>query len=134
MNLIGLTAAISTFLGVWFGHVAVRKIEFSSLTIWLPAAVFIIVGAGFELLSLTVADIYLSIAFGVFGITVLWDAFEFSRQQNRIKKGHAPANPDNPRHAKILAGFPSATPFDMLRRQPVGRPVSADEAISLINH
>jgi len=38
----------------------------------------------------------------------LWDAFEFYRQHYRIQSGHAPANPDNPRHARILAGISSA--------------------------
>jgi len=41
-------------------------------------------------------------------MTFLWDAFEFYRQHYRIQSGHAPANPDNPRYARILAGISSA--------------------------
>jgi hypothetical protein len=74
----------------------------------------------------------LQTALGIFGITLLWDALEFTRQQKRIIKGHAPANPNNPRHAKILAEYKSATTHDLLNRDPIGRVVSADEAIQLI--
>ena len=49
-------------------------------------------------------------ATGILGVTLLWDSFEFWRQQKRVIKGHAPANPDNPRHARILAENPSLPP------------------------
>ena len=54
----------------------------------------------------------------ILGITLLWDALEFTRQQKRVKKGHAPANPHNPRHAKILAEHPTATTLDLLKHLP----------------
>jgi hypothetical protein len=44
---------------------------------------------------------------GILGITLLWDALEMTRQQRRICKGHAHANPDNPRHARILEQYPA---------------------------
>ncbi len=103
MNFIGVVAALSTFLSVWFGHVAVRKIEFISPTIWLPATIFAALGLLSEYLSLSTVNRPLSTFFGILGITLLFDAFELSRQQKRIKKGHAPANPNNPRHVKFLA-------------------------------
>ena len=102
LNYVGLVAAMSTFLGVWFGHVAVRKIESISPTIWLPTAAFAITGIVSEWLALLSSNILLSTAFGILGFTFLWDALEFTRQQNRIKKGHAPANPNNPRHARLV--------------------------------
>jgi hypothetical protein len=64
-------------------------------------------------------------------VTFLWDALEFLRQQNRIKHGHAPANPNNPRHAKILAEHPEATTFDWLDRDPRGRSYSAEELVAM---
>jgi hypothetical protein len=69
---------------------------------------------------------------GIAGITFLWDSLEFFRQQKRIMKGHAPANPSNPRHARILEEYPLATVIDLLKRDPVGREVSSEEAIKLV--
>ena len=131
-NTIGLIAAVSTFLGVWFGHVAVRKIESISATIWLPTLIFAIVGLTLEGVSLSTFHFPLSTATGILGFTFLWDALEFTRQHKRIKKGHAPANPANPRHARLLREYSAATTLDLLKRDPIGKPVSHTEAIQLI--
>ena len=132
LNYIGLAAALSTFLGVWFGHVAVRKIESISPTIWLPTFIFAVAGITLAWLSLITSNFLLSTASGILGFTFSWDAIEFSRQQNRIKKGHAPANPNNPRHARLLRESPFATTLDLLKRDPIGKSVSHNEAIKLI--
>lgn len=132
LNPIGLVAAASAFLGVWFGHVAVRKIEFISPTLWLPAILFAVTGIVLEWLSLITFRFSLSIAFGILGITLLWDAFEFARQQNRIKKGHAPANPNNPRHVRLMGAHATITTVELLKRDPLGKPVSPSEAIQLV--
>lgn len=124
MNFIGVVAALTAFFSIWFGHVAVRKIEFVSPTIWIPTVFFAALGLTTEFLSLSTGNRPLSTIFGILGITLLFDALEFTRQQNRIKKGHAPANPNNPRHAKIIAEYSSATTIDLLKRQPVGIPSS----------
>ena len=132
LNYVGPVAAASTFIGVWFGHVAVRKIESVSPTIWLPATAFAIAGILLELLSLLTSDLLLSTAAGILGITLLCDANEFSRQQHRVRKGHAPANPNNPRHARLMREFPAVTTLDLLKREPVGKPVTPTEAIQLL--
>ncbi|HEU4745179.1 MAG TPA: DUF4491 family protein [Anaerolineales bacterium] len=132
LNYVGLVAALSTFAGVWFGHVAVRRIESISPTIWLPTTVFAVAGFSLEWFSLSTSNLFLSIASGILGFTLLWDALEFTRQQNRIKKGHAPANPNNPRHARLMQEYPAATTLDLLKREPIGQPVSHKEAIKLI--
>ena len=132
LNFIGLAAAASTFVGVWLGHVSVRRIEAISPTLWLPTSVFAIAGLGFEWLSLSTPSLPLSAAFGILGITLLWDAIEFTRQQKRVRKGHAPANPRNPRHAQLMREHPSVTTLDLLKREPVGESVSYTEAINLI--
>jgi hypothetical protein len=135
MNFIGVVAALTAFFSIWAGHVAVRKIEAASRTIWIPTGIAIVLGLITEYFSLITDNLSLKTALGIIGITLLWDALEFTRQQKRIVKGHAPANPNNPRHAKILAEHKSATTLDLLKREPVGRVVSADEAIQLItNH
>lgn len=132
LNNVGLVAAASTFFGVWFGHVAVRKLESISPTIWLPTITFTLIGIALECFSLFTSNLSLAAASGILGFTFLWDALEFTRQQNRIRKGHAPANPDNLRHARLMKEHPSATTLDLLKREPVGKPVSHPEAIKLI--
>jgi hypothetical protein len=132
LNPIGFVAAASTFLGVWFGHVAVRRIESITPTLWLPTLIFAGIGLALEWLSLSTFHLPLSTAFGILGFTFLWDALEFTRQQNRIKKGHAPASPHNPRHARLMCEFPSTTTLDLLKRDPVGKPVTPTEAVQLI--
>jgi Domain of unknown function (DUF4491) len=132
LNTIGLVAAASTFLGAWFGHVAVRKIESISPTIWLPTTSFAMAGIASEWLALISSNFLLSTAFGILGFTFLWDALEFTRQQNRIKKGHAPANPNNPRHMRLMRAHVAVTTLDLLKRDPIGKQVSASEAIKLI--
>jgi hypothetical protein len=127
LNWIGLIAAAATFSGVWIGHVAVRKIEYHSPTIWLPSSVALVLGLLLELGSLMSDNAYLSAALGIFGITVLWDAPEFWRQHRRVWKGHAPANPNNPRHARLLQSSSTATVINLLERNPLGRPLSPDD-------
>ncbi len=129
MNLAGLIAALTAFLSIWFGHVAVRKIEAVSPMLWVPSAVFTLAGISLEYFSLLAFNFLLSTPLGILGITLLFDAFELTRQQNRIIKGHAPANPNNPRHARLMRQYPSATALDPLKREPLGidhRPQTTD--------
>lgn len=121
MNFIGVVAALTAFFSIWFGHVAVRKIEFASPTIWIPSTIFATCGLLTEYLSLIIPGRLLSTFLGILGITLLFEALEFTRQQTRIKKGHAPANPDNSRHASILSDSNfHATTLDLLKREPTG--------------
>ena len=132
INPIGLTAALSAFLGIWLGHVSVRVIERNAKTLWLPIFITILLGLTLEIYSLLTIYRLLSTITGILGITILWDALEFVRQEKRVKKGHAPANSSNPRHARILAEYPFATTLDLLKREPVGYSVAPDEAIQLV--
>jgi hypothetical protein len=131
INFIGLSSAAATFLGVWIGHVSVRRIEREVERIWIPSALALILGIGLELASLWTASRAVSAFFGILGVTLLWDSLEFHRQQNRIREGHAPANPRNPRHARILATHPTATTIDWLDRDPRGLPLSSDELLAI---
>lgn len=127
LNLIGLASASATFVGVWIGHVSVRKIEREVERIWIPSVIALLLGIGLELASFWTSSRALSTMCGIVGVTLLWDSLEFYRQQRRIKKGHAPANPNNPRHARILATHTGATTFDWLARNPRGIPYSSEE-------
>ena len=131
INFVGLVAAFAVFLGIWWGHVAVRKIEATSARLWPPILGAILLGTIFEIFAARTESINLSAACGIIGMTLLWDAFEFYRQQKRVKNGHAPANPNNPRHAQILAEYPEATTIDLLKRSPRGREYSAEEVAAM---
>ena len=102
MNPIGLITALSTFLGIWLGHVSVRAIERRVEKLWIPILAVSILGIGFEILSYLTASKLMSAASGIFGMTLLWDAIEFRRQEKRVQRGHAPANPQNPRHKGLM--------------------------------
>jgi integral membrane sensor domain MASE1 len=126
LNGIGLVAAVATFLSVWLGHVSVRKIEYHAPKLWPPMLIAMLLGLALELGALLSDSLYASAALGIVGITVLFDAFEFRRQFKRVKKGHAPANPHNPRHAPLLATG-QATTIEWLDREPTGHFVGQQE-------
>lgn len=134
INPLGLIAAVTAFLTIWVGHVAVRKVEAEARDIRLPMIIAVTLGLLTEYGSLITDNWSLKTVFGILGITLLWDAFEIYRQEKRIKHGHAPANSNNPRHAKILAEYSTATTLDLLKRDPIGRPVSPEEAPKLVSH
>ena len=127
LNYLGLVAALAAFVSIWWGHVGVRKIESISVRLWLPIFGAILLGIIFGVVAARTNNIYLSAACGIIGTVFLWDAFEFYRQQKRVKSGHAPANPSNPRHAHILTEYPEATTFDWLNRDPRGQVYTAGE-------
>jgi xanthosine utilization system XapX-like protein len=131
LNLTGPAAGLAAFLGIWIGHITVRKIERRSVFLWQPAAAFLLAGLLLESGALLTPQPPISAILGILGITAGWDALELFRQQRRVQHGHAPANPSNPRHARILAEFPSATTLDLLDRQPLGRPITAEEALAI---
>jgi hypothetical protein len=120
LNGIGVVAALATFFGVWIGHVTVRKVEYRAPDLRVPMFIAVVSGLTLEVVALSSTNLDVSGACGILGITVLFDALEFRRQFKRVKKGHAPANPNNPRHAPLLAEG-QATTIDWLKREPVGQ-------------
>jgi hypothetical protein len=132
LNWLGPASAAATFFGVWIGHVSVRKIEREVERIWIPATLALLLGIGLIIASFLTLNPILSAVCGILAVTLLWDALELAlRQPNRVKHGHAPANPRNPRHARILATYPEATTIDLLERDPRGFPYSNEELVSL---
>lgn len=126
LNWLGLAAGTAAFLAIWFGHVGVRKIEAAAPNLWLTTAAALFLGLVLETAALLTGSRWLSGVLGIVGVTLLWDALEFWRQQKRVAHGHAPANPQNPRHARLLAANQSATPINWLDREPLGRPATPD--------
>jgi hypothetical protein len=120
LNWIGVAAALATFFGVWIGHVLVRRVEYRAPDLRVPLLGAIIIGLALEVAALSSSSLYVSGVCGILGMTALFDALEFRRQFKRVKKGHAPANPNNPRHAAVLAEG-VATTSDALKREPTGQ-------------
>jgi hypothetical protein len=131
LNILGIVCAIATFGSVWLGHVAVRRIEFHAPTLLLPILSTLGLGLVAEIAAVLLTDSSASAVLGILGMTLLWDSFEFIRQERRIRKGFAPANPNNPRHARILQEYPSVTTQDWLKREPRGRAYSTEELYSI---
>jgi hypothetical protein len=127
LQLTGLWMALATFLGIWWGHVGVRWLEARSPNIWPPTIILVLGGVALNVYSVFAPNLTISGVASIIGITLLWDAFEMYRQQHRVMKGHAPANPDNPRHAAYLAAGMGTTE-DLLDREPTGQPVSPQAA------
>lgn len=124
-ELAGIWMALATFLGIWWGHVGVRWLEANSADIRPPAAVLIVCGLALNGYALVAQSLTIAGFCSIIGITLLWDAFELYRQVRRVQKGHAPANPANPRHAAYLAAGGLATTKDLLNREPTGSPLAA---------
>lgn len=123
VQLAGFWMALATFLGIWWGHVGVRWLERSVPRVGPPAFILTALGLGLNGYALVAPSLTLGGVASIIGITLLWDAYELFRQQRRVLKGHAPANPRNPRHAAYLAAGGPVTTVDLLDREPTGRPV-----------
>jgi hypothetical protein len=130
LNWLGLTVGAAAFLSIWFGHIGVRKIEAASPSLWLPAGAALVLGLALEAGALLATNRTVSGTLGIVGVTLLWDALEFWRQERRVAHGHAPANPLNPRHARLLAESRLATTTDWLKREPLGHPVDVGQPVA----
>jgi hypothetical protein len=124
LQLAGFWMALATFLGIWWGHVGVRYLERNVVRVGPPAFVLAAAGLGLNLYALFSSSLTVAGVCSIIGITLLWDAYELFRQQRRVLKGHAPANPANPRHAAYLAAGGPVTTEDLLDREPTGRPAA----------
>lgn len=94
----GAVLAIVTFATIGLGHVAVRKVNYLYGT--KPVPYVLITGLLFLFISLRLESNLASAALGIIGITMLWDSFELIRQEERIRRGHALANPNRPVEAR----------------------------------
>ena len=71
INATGFAAALATFLGVWLGHVMVRKVEAQVSRIGPAMAVCVLLGLACEAGALLSRGNALSGALGILGITWL---------------------------------------------------------------
>ena len=90
----GPVFATVTVLTIWSGHVMVRKVNYHFGT--RPVPIVAVLGLLALVGSVMTDNFVLSGTLGIIGITTLWDAFELVRQESRVRKGHAPMNPNRP--------------------------------------
>lgn len=92
MNFQGIIIGITSFLIIGIFHPIVIKSEyFFGKKVW---PVFLIAGLIFITLSLFVESLTFSAIIGVIGFSCLWSIHEIIEQEERVKKGWFPANPD----------------------------------------
>lgn len=92
MRVEGLLVGSVTFLLIGIFHVIVVKAEYYfSKRIW---PLFLLVGLAALLISVFVYSTVVSSLCAVFGISCLWSIKELFQQEQRVKKGWFPKNPN----------------------------------------
>lgn len=88
----GLLISVLTFLIIGLFHPIVIRAEYHfSKRIW---PLFAVVGVVFIGLSLMTESTMVGTILGVLGASSLWSIKELYEQENRVKKGWFPANPN----------------------------------------
>ena len=92
MNISGIIIGLSSFLIIGIFHPIVIKCEYYfSAKVW---PVFLILGVICCILSLMIDDDMLSGITGVLGFCLLWSIHELKQQEQRVRKGWFPRNPE----------------------------------------
>lgn len=92
MNFIGIIIGAGAFLCIGVFHPVVIKAEYYLGTrCWW---IFAIAGIAAVLLSLFLKDMILSTLLGVFAFSSFWGIHELFEQEERVKKGWFPSNPN----------------------------------------
>lgn len=83
---------LAAFLLIGFFHPIVIKSEYYfGIKCW---PVFLLVGVIGCIGSLLVSNTYVSVILGVFGFSCFWSILELFEQQERVRKGWFPRNPN----------------------------------------
>ncbi|MDR1781903.1 MAG: DUF4491 family protein [Bacilli bacterium] len=92
MNFYGVIIAIVSFIIIGIFHPIVIKSEYYiGKKVW---PLFLILGIFCIIISMFLHNIYASIILGVIGCSWLWSIGEIKEQEERVKKGWFPANPN----------------------------------------
>lgn len=92
MNLGGVIIGAAAFIIIGLFHPVVVKAEYHfGARVW-PG--FLLVGLAASALSLLMETLVLSAVVGVFGFACLWSIRELFEQEERVRKGWFPENPD----------------------------------------
>ena len=90
-HILGLAIGLATFLVIGLFHPLVIKGEYYfGVRCWWA---FLILGILTAILSFLVADLFLSVLFGVIAFSSFWSIGEVFEQRQRVRKGWFPANP-----------------------------------------
>lgn len=92
MNLQGLMIGICAFIIIGVFHPIIIKTEYYfGKKVW---PVFLLVGLVLIALSLFINNVTASAIVGITGFTSLWSIHELLEQEERVKKGWFPCNPN----------------------------------------
>ena len=92
MHFKGLIIGLATFIIIGIFHPIVIKAEYYiGKKIW---PLFLIVGLGLIGISIFIENITISAIIGVTGFSSLWSINEIIEQEERVKKGWFPENPN----------------------------------------
>ncbi len=92
MNFEGIIIGLSSFLIIGLFHPVVIKSEYYiGRKIW---PLFLIAGLALIVLSLFIDSFMVSAIVGLTGFACLWSIHEVIEQEERVKKGWFPANPN----------------------------------------
>lgn len=92
MNFSGLIIGISAFLIIGVFHPIVIKTEFYfGKKVW---PIFLFVGVILIGVSIGITDVTLSSITGIIGFSSLWSIHELIEQEQRVRKGWFPKNPN----------------------------------------
>ena len=91
INFDGLLIGIATFLIIGLFHPVVVKAEYywGTKCWWI----FLILGIGGVIASLSIGNVILSSMLGVFAFSSFWTIKEVFEQEERVRKGWFPKNP-----------------------------------------
>lgn len=91
-HLLGLTIGIATFLIIGFFHPVVVKAEYywGTRCWWL----FLLLGIAGVAVSIVSTNVLISALCGVFAFSSFWTIKELFEQEERVKKGWFPENPN----------------------------------------
>lgn len=96
MNFEGIIIGLSSFLIIGLFHPVVIKSEYYiGRKIW---PLFLIAGLALIVLSLFIDSFMVSAIVGLTGFACLWSIHEVIEQEERVKKGWFPANPNKKKH------------------------------------
>jgi hypothetical protein len=92
MNFQGVIIGVAAFVIIGVFHPIVIKWEFYiGKKVW---PFFLIIGLSLIAWSLFISDITISAIIGITGFTSLWSIHELFEQEERVKKGWFPENPN----------------------------------------
>lgn len=98
MNYYGIIIGIASFLIIGIFHPIVIKSEYYFGKKTWPF--FLIAGLILILISLLISSLALSSIIGVAGFSCLWSIHELVEQEERVKRGWFPANPNKKQSQK----------------------------------